>query len=116
MVTQTHNISQDLTGQGRQQNLARANAITAFGAFPLLPEPNHLKPDHITDLFALAVDGPLHKAAIKLFAPAYSQHEAETIWTAWAPHLAPPLDHPLAGGALLRETIMLTIPPPYPTA
>jgi len=35
---------------------------------------------------------------------------------AWAPHLAPPYDHLLAGGTLLRETIMLTICTPYPIA
>ena len=34
---------------------------------------------------------------------------------AWAPYLAPPPDHPLAGGTLLRETIMQSLCTPYPT-
>ncbi len=39
---------------------------------PPLPEPNQLEVDHISALLALAVDGHVHKAAIKLIAPAYS--------------------------------------------
>ena len=86
--------------------MARANAVTAFVASPLLPEPTKLGLNLITTLLALAVDGPVHKAVIKLLAPAYSQQEAEAIWTAWAPHLTPPPGHPLAGGTLLRDTIV----------
>jgi hypothetical protein len=52
--------------------MARANAVTAFVASPLLLESNQLRLDHITSLQALAVDGHVHKAAIKLLAPAYS--------------------------------------------
>jgi hypothetical protein len=96
--------------------MARANAVTAFMAFPLLLEPNQLRADHIIALMALAVDGHVHKAAIKLLAPAYSQQEAEAIWTAWAPHHAPSPGHPLAGGTLLLETIMQSLYTPYPTA
>jgi len=39
---------------------------------------------------ALAVDGPIHKAAIKLLAQAYPHQEAESVWDAWAPHLSSP--------------------------
>jgi hypothetical protein len=46
-------------------------------ASPLLPEPNQLKIYHIATLMALAVEGPVQKAAIKLLAPAYSQQEAK---------------------------------------
>jgi hypothetical protein len=84
----------------------RANVVTAFMVSPLLPEPNHLRVDYITTLLALAVDGPVHKAAIKLLALAYFQQEAAAIWLAWAPHLAPPLGHLLAKGTPLPETIM----------
>ena len=56
--------------------MARANAVTAFVASPLLPEPTKLGLNHITTLWALAVDGPVHKAVIKLLAPAYSLQEA----------------------------------------
>ncbi len=52
--------------------LTCAEAVTAFVASPLLPDSNQLKVDHISALLALAVDGPVHKAAIKLLAPAYS--------------------------------------------
>ena len=64
------------TGQGESEipprDLARANAVTVFVASPLFPEPSQLRVDHISALMALAVDGPIHKAAIKLLAPAYS--------------------------------------------
>ena len=66
----------DLTGQGDNDippNMARSNAVTAFVASPLLPEPNKLMVDHITALLALEADGTVHKAAIKLVALAYSQ-------------------------------------------
>jgi len=71
--------------------------------------------DHIATVLSLAVDGPVHKAAIKFLALAYSQQEAEAIWMAWAPHLAPPTDHPLAGGTPLRDTILQALCTPYPT-
>ena len=74
---------------------------------PSLPEPNLLRVDHIATLLALAVDGPVQKAAFKLLAPAYSQQEAGAIWNAWAPHFAPLPDNPLAGGTLLWDTIPL---------
>jgi len=64
-----------LHGTGRRRippNLAHANAVTAFVASLLIPEPNQLRVDPISALLALAVDGPIHKAAIKLLAPAYS--------------------------------------------
>jgi hypothetical protein len=95
--------SQGPTGQGEGEispELARADAVTAFMASSLLPEPNHLKVDHISALMSLALDGHVHKAAVKLLAPAYPHQEAESIWTAWAPHLFPPPDHPLAEGTL----------------
>jgi len=92
-----------------------ANAVTAFVASPLHPEPNQLKVDHVATMLSLAGDGPVHKAAIKLLAPAYSQQEAEAIRTAWAPHLARPPDHPLAGGTLLRDIILQALCTPYPT-
>ena len=63
-------------GTRNTPDLARANVITAFVASPLLPEPNQLKVDHILALLALAVDGTVHKAAIKLLAPACSLQEA----------------------------------------
>ena len=72
--------------------------------------------DHITALLARVADGPVHKAAIKLLAPAYSQQEAEAVWTAWAPHLGPPPDHPLARGTLIQDTIIQSLCTPYPTA
>jgi hypothetical protein len=56
--------------------LDRANVVTAFVASPLLREPTQLKVDHIATLLALAVDGPVQKAAIKLLALAYSHQEA----------------------------------------
>jgi len=84
-------------------------------ASPLLPEPNLLRVDHISATLALAVDGPIHKAAIKLLALAYSQHEAEAAWARWAPHLSPPPDHPLAAGTLIRDAIMQTLFTPYPS-
>ncbi len=56
--------------------MARANAVRVFVASPLLSEPNHLRLDHITTLMALAVGGLVHKAAIKLLAPAYLLREA----------------------------------------
>ena len=62
--------------------MTRANAGTALVAVPLLHEPNQLKMDHVTTLLVLAVDGPNHKTAIKLLAPAYPQLEAKAIWTA----------------------------------
>ena len=95
--------------------MVHANAVTAFVASPLLFEPTQLRLNHITALLALAVDGPVHKVAIKLLAQAYSQQEAETIWTAWAPHLAPAPGRPLAGGTLLRDTIMQSVCTRYPT-
>jgi len=87
-------------------DMAHANTVTAFVASPLLHEPNQLRVDHITTLLVLAVDGPVHKAVVKLLAPAYPQQEAVAIWTTWAPHLAPPFGLPLAGGTLLRDTIV----------
>jgi len=82
---------------------------------PLLPEPTRLKVGSIATLLALAVDGPVQKAAFKLIAPTYSQQEAEAIWFDWAPHFAPPPDHSLAGGTLLRDTILQVLCTPYPT-
>jgi hypothetical protein len=64
---------------------------------------------------ALAVDGPKHKATIQLLAPAYSQKEAESIWTVWASRLSPPLDHPLAEGTLLQETVLQNLLTPFPS-
>ena len=72
--------------------------------------------DHIARVLSLAVDGPVHKAAIKLLTPAHYQQESEAIWTVWAPHLAPPPDHPLAGGTLLRDIILQALCTPYPTS
>jgi len=86
--------------------MERANAVTAFIGSPLLPNPAQLRVDNIATLLALAVEGPAQKAAFKLFSLAYSQQEAEAIWTSWAPHFAPPPDHPLAEGTLLKDTIL----------
>ena len=65
---------------------------------------------------ALAVEIPFQNAAFKLLAPTYSRQEAEAIWTSWAPHCAPPSDHPLASGTLLRDTVLIALCTPYPTA
>ena len=62
--------------------------------------------DHIIALLALAVDGHVHKAAVKLLASAYSQQEAEAVLFAWAPNLGPFPNDPLARGMLLRDTII----------
>jgi len=83
---------------------------------PLLLEHKQLRVDHIATLLALAMDGPVQKAAFKLLALAYSQQEAEAIWTAWAPHFAPLPDNPLAGGTLLWDTMLQTLCTHYPTA
>ena len=89
--------------------------VTAFLGSSLLPEPSHLKMNNIATSPALAVDGPVQKAAFKLLAQTYSEQEVEAIWIAWAPHLAPPPDHPLAGGTLLRDTILQALCTPYLT-
>ena len=94
----------------------RTSAVTAFIGSPLLSEYAQLKMDTIATLLALAVEGPVQKAAFELVAPSYSQQEAEAIWTSWAPHFAPPSDHPLAGGTLLRDTILQAICTTYPSA
>ncbi len=90
--------------------IIRANAVTAFIGSPLIPEPDQLKVDNIATMLSLSVEGPAKKAAFRLFAPAYSQQEAEAeaeaIWISRAPHFAPPNDHPLSGGTLLRDTIL----------
>jgi len=52
--------------------LDRANVVTAFLGSSLLPEPSHLKMNNIATSPALAVDGPVQKAACKLLAPTYS--------------------------------------------
>jgi hypothetical protein len=74
--------TQGLTDHGDNDippDMARANAVTAFVTSHLLPEPNHLRLNHITAVLTLAMDGPVHKTAIKLLTPAYSQQEAEAI-------------------------------------
>jgi hypothetical protein len=96
--------------------MIRANAVTAFIGSPLLPEPAQLRVDHIATLMALAVEGPIQNAAFKLLALAYSQQEVGAIWTACAPHLAPPPYHPLACGTLLRDAILHTLCTPYSPA
>ncbi len=76
---------QGLTGQGDNDiplDSARTNAVTAFVASPLLPEPNLIRVDHNATVLALAIDGSFHNEAVKLLAPAYSQQEAEAIWSA----------------------------------
>jgi hypothetical protein len=94
----------------------RANVVTAFICSPLLLELAQLKMDHIATLLALAVEGLVQNAAFKLLALAYSHQEAEAIWTSWAPHFTPPSDHPLTGGMLLRDTVLLALCTPYPIA
>ena len=59
--------------------LDRANVVTAFMGSPLLLEPKQLRVDNIATLLALAVHGPVEKAAFKLLAPIYSHQEAEAI-------------------------------------
>jgi hypothetical protein len=59
--------------------MVRANAVTAFIGPPLLPEPDQLRVDNIGTLPSLSVEGPAQTAAFRLFALAYSQHEAEAI-------------------------------------
>jgi len=83
-------------------------------ASPLLPERIQLWDNHISALLALAVDGQIHKAAIKLLAPTYSHQEAEAVWAVWAPHLSPSPNHPLAVGKLLRDAIVHILHTPCP--
>ncbi len=97
------------TGQEEREispNLARASAVTAFVASPLLHEPDKLKVDHISAFLALVVDGPIHKEAMKLLAPEYSQHLSFGFWAAWLPHLSPTPDHPPAASTMLRDVIL----------
>jgi len=93
----------------------RTNVVAAFMGSPFLPKPNQLRADHIANLLAHGVDGPVQKVAFKLLATAYSQQEAKAIWTAWAPHLAPPLTTSLAGCTLLRDTVLQALCTHYPT-
>ena len=57
-------------------DLIHANAVAAFVASPLFPEPDQLNVSHISALMALAIDEPAHKAAISLIAAEYSQKAA----------------------------------------
>ncbi len=70
----------------------RDEAITAFVASPLLPEPENLVIGHISALMALmSVDnGPTRKQAAKLLSLEYDLPTANLIWEVWAPYIVPP--------------------------
>jgi hypothetical protein len=46
----------------------------------------------------------------------YDQGAADLIWYAWAPHISPPKEHPLAVGTLAKDLVMATLLKPFPTA
>ncbi len=63
----------------QSKELIRADAVTAFLASPLLPDPNQLRAYHITALLDMAVDGGAQKATMKVLAPEHSQRVAEKV-------------------------------------
>ncbi len=72
--------------------LSRSEAVTAFIADPLLPEPGKLIMGHISALMALASaeEGPIYKQAVKLLSMEHDISTATHIWETWAPYIAPP--------------------------
>ena len=65
----------------------RAEALAAFLAAPLLPEPDQLRVDHISAPPALLKEGPFQDVAIALLTPGHTPEEAAIIWSAWGPHI-----------------------------
>jgi hypothetical protein len=61
--------------------LTREEAVTAFVASPLLPEPNKLIIGHISALMALAAvaEGPTYKQAVKLLSLEYDLPTANLV-------------------------------------
>jgi hypothetical protein len=98
--------------------LTRSEAVTSFIASPILPEPNQLRIDQISTFvaFAAAYNGEVQKKAIKLLSMEYDKAAAYLIWHAWAPHISPPVGHPLAGGTKAKDLVMATLLKPFPTA
>ena len=96
----------------------RDEAVTAFLASPLLLEADELRIDHISALMVLisADNGGVQKQAIILLSMEYDQGTAYLIWQAWAPHISPPEEHPLAVGTLAKDLVMATLITPFPTA
>jgi hypothetical protein len=84
--------------------LARANAVTALVASPLLSEPDRLKVDHISALLALAVDGPQGG-----YKDPYSRVllaiDGDYMGSVGTPPFPTP-DHPIAEGTLLRDAVL----------
>jgi hypothetical protein len=65
----------------------------------------------------LSVDnGEVQKQAVILLSMEYDQGAADMIWQAWAPHISPPEEHPLAVGTLAKDMVMATLFKPFPTA
>ncbi len=72
------------TAEEMEEPPSRDEALTAFTGSPHIPEPEHLKIDHISLLMAvLSPDNSLaQKQAIKLMSLAYDSAAADQIWQA----------------------------------
>ncbi len=80
--------------------------MTTFMEAPILPDPTMLRVDHISALLALLLEGPYRSSSIDLLHKSCTPEESLHIWTAWEPHVRPPLSHPLAERTLARDRVM----------
>ena len=94
----------------------RSEATTAFIGSPLLPEPEQLILGHISSLMALMAggDGPACMKVVQLLSMEYDLPTATLIWETWAPYIAPPVGHPLAGHDLAKDLVLATLCKPFP--
>ena len=93
-----------------------SEATTAFIGSPLLPEPEQLIMGHISSLMALITrgDGPICVKFVQLLSMEYDFPTATLIWETWAPYIAPPVGHPLAGHDLAKDLVLATLCKPFP--
>jgi len=59
---------------------------------------------------------PTHKQVVKILSLEYDLPTANLIWEAWAPYIAPPEGHPLAGVDLAKDLVVATLCKPFSTA
>ena len=94
----------------------REEALTAFLAQPMLPEPEPLELNHVSALLALLVEGAWGETITQVIAAPMLKKQASTIWNTWRPYLFHPPSHPTGEAAVKEEMIRLltstyTFPP-----
>ncbi len=96
--------------------ISREEAMAAVLEAPFLPDPLHMRVDHITVLLALLLEDPLHSTALSLFCKSNTPEDSPYIWSQWEQdHFQLLSSHPLAERTLAKDRNLTMLQTAYTT-